>query len=91
MREHRRARELGEQLALARGLDVELVEERCDRVVVARQQPQPFERIVVRLARPAAPLSDPDGVRQVGAMVRRCYALRRWAAGVSISSSSSRR
>ena len=48
-REHLGPRELCEHLALAGRLDVELVEERRDRVVVAGEEPQPLERVVERL------------------------------------------
>ena len=41
------ARQLAEQLAIARAPDVDLVEERRDRVVVVTQQAQPLERIRV--------------------------------------------
>ena len=45
-----RAGQLGEHLTLARRGDVELVEERRDRVVVAGEEPQPFEWVVERCA-----------------------------------------
>ena len=48
-REHLRPGELGEHLALARRLHVELVEERRDRVVVPGKEPQALERVVERL------------------------------------------
>jgi hypothetical protein len=47
--EGRRARELPQHLALARPADVELVEEGRDRSVVASEQLEPLERVVVEL------------------------------------------
>ena len=47
--EDSRACELGEQLALARRVDVELVEEGGDRVVVAGQEAEPLEGVVERV------------------------------------------
>ena len=47
--ERRRTRELPQHLALARPSHVELVEEGGDRSVVASQQLEPFERVVVEL------------------------------------------
>ena len=49
--ERRPSRELREHLALARRGDVELVEERRDRVVVAGEEPEPLERVVDLLLR----------------------------------------
>ena len=65
--ERRPSRELREHLALARRGDLELVEERRDRVVVAGQEPEPLERVVDLLLR------DP---RHVVTIVRRRYASR---------------
>ena len=47
--ERHRTRELPEHLALARPTHVELVEEGGDRRVVASQQLEPLERVVVEL------------------------------------------
>ena len=44
--ERRRARELPEHLALARARDLDLVEVRSDRLVVAREQLEPLDRVV---------------------------------------------
>ena len=44
-----RASELAQHLAVARATDVQLVEERCDRLVVAPEQLQSLERAVVGL------------------------------------------
>ena len=63
-REGRPSRQLREHLALARRGDIELVEERRDRVVVAGQEPEPLERVVDLLLR------DPGHVVSI---VRRRY------------------
>ena len=49
--ERRGSRELAEHLPLARPADVELVEESGDRVVVAPDQLQALERVVVELGK----------------------------------------
>ena len=72
--------------------DVELVEERRDRVVVAGQEPEALERVVDRLVDPGVARVPACVIPvTVSAIVRRCYPSRRWAAGASTSSSSSRR
>jgi hypothetical protein len=46
-RQRTRPRQLAEQLALPRAPEVDLVEERRDRVVVVAQEPEPLERVGV--------------------------------------------
>ena len=71
--ERRGSRELAQHLPLARPADVELVEEGGDRVVVAPDQLQALERVVVELGelRLLGPLAGGDrgGVRHGRAIV----------------------
>ena len=70
--------ELRQHLTLAGRGHLELVEKGRDRVVVAREEPQPLERVVERLAglelAAVAGVGDP---RHGESIVRRCYASRK--------------
>jgi Zn-dependent membrane protease YugP len=63
MRERAGSRELGEHLSLAWRGDLQLVEEGRDRIVVAREEPKPLERVVEHLV---DVLRIPFGMRRFG-------------------------
>ena len=77
VRERPGTRELGQHLALARRVDVELVEEGGDRIVVAGEEPETLERVVERSRRCGREPAGHATSRTSVAIVCRCYPSRR--------------